>query len=69
VRALVFGFDSRQRPCHPGAHFAHAPFITLGVFFDQDFAGNLLRRQRGCVGLALGLMMDSDAHGLFWSCL
>jgi hypothetical protein len=42
--AFVFGFDRGQGAGDAAAHVAHIAFGALGVFFDQDFAGYLLRQ-------------------------
>jgi hypothetical protein len=48
-RALVFGFDRGQGAGHAAAHVAHIAFGALGIFFDQDFAGNFLRQEKNSV--------------------
>src|SRR6185369_14405482 len=50
VRPVLLQLDLSQCPGDALAHVVDAYFLTLGVFFDQHFAGNLLLLQGGEFG-------------------
>ena len=45
-RTLLRRFDRCQRARHPASHFVDGALVALGVFFEKDFLGNGLRRDR-----------------------
>jgi hypothetical protein len=57
VDALVLGLDGGQGARHAGAHVMHVLFVALGIFLEQDFAGNLLFGRQGVVVAELCLVV------------
>ncbi len=57
MTSFVFRLDGGQRARHAGAHVMHVLFVALGVFLEQDFAGNLLFCRQGVVVAELCLLV------------
>ncbi|SPC13504.1 hypothetical protein CT19431_60168 [Cupriavidus taiwanensis] len=51
--ALVLGLGLRQRARHALPDIGNAALFALGVFFEQDFGGDFLRRQRAANDLVV----------------
>ena len=50
VRLILLLLDLGQCPGDALAHVVYVGFLTLGVLFDQHFAGDFLFRQRCVLG-------------------